>query len=84
MEPPAGSNGVRGAAGLEATNVTHNGEKGLGNQPKPGAANALHFGPETPVIDPELARVFDAWPTLDDETKRAVLGLVETTAADAV
>jgi hypothetical protein len=33
-----------------------------------------------PEIDPDLARILDAWPTLAEPIRRAVLALVESAA----
>jgi hypothetical protein len=46
---------------------------------KPPLAQPLAQGsPDGPVPDPDLARVVDAWPTLPDHIKAAVLALVTT------
>ena len=43
-----------------------------------GAAKCAARAAENGPVDADLARLIDAWPTLGDETKRAVLALVET------
>ena len=65
-----------GDEGLERTDVTGNEDNGLRNRPEAIAANALHFGPELPGIDPQLAHVIAAWPTLPADVKQMILSLV--------
>jgi hypothetical protein len=42
-----------------------------------GAAlqNPVHFGPGKVVLDADLARVLDAWPSLPEATRRAIVKL---------
>ena len=41
-------------------------------------SNPPPSGPATPVTDPDLARILDAWPTLPAPIRRAVLALIES------
>jgi hypothetical protein len=45
-----------------------------------GAAASLVAPPVAPIrpVDPDLARVLNAWPDLPEPIRRAVLALVET------
>jgi hypothetical protein len=35
---------------------------------------------DTASLDPDLTRILDAWPTLPDPIRRAVMALVETSS----
>jgi hypothetical protein len=41
------------------------------------ATGVEHVGEDRPGIDPRLARLIDAWDTLDEETRDAIIALVE-------
>jgi hypothetical protein len=45
------------------------------------AQNPAQSGPDLRTLDPDLAHILDAWPTLPAHIKAAVLALVATTDA---
>jgi hypothetical protein len=49
----------------------------LANSQK-GAAKSDAFSTKNPEISPDLARVIQAWSTLPDHIRKAILALVET------
>ena len=50
----------------------------LGNptNPAPGGAESGALAPKTPAIDPALAALIDAWPTLPDAIRAGILAMV--------
>jgi hypothetical protein len=46
--------------------------------PDLGSAQSGAVGAGFPPIDPDLAKVVQAWPTLPELVRRAVLALIET------
>ena len=72
-----------GDTGLEPVSVTAFDDTGLQHLQESSAANSLHFGSKSLRIDADLSRLIRLWPTLTDETKLAVLTMVEMAATDA-
>ena len=59
--------------GLEQADVTSSNSKGLGESPESGGALS---GAEKPIsghFSPDLQQVIDAWPTLPDAVKTAIV-----------
>jgi hypothetical protein len=53
----------------------------LGNRWNEGAAVGAAANGETAAIGPDLQTVIDAWPTLPEETRAAILAAVEAEGA---
>ena len=63
-------------AGLEPSDVTSSENKDLRQTPKQRAAKSAAVGDDLPPIDPELASVIEAWPTLSPAIREAVLAML--------
>jgi hypothetical protein len=44
--------------------------------PAPGGAKSGALAPENPAIDPALAALIDAWPTLPEAIRAGILAMV--------
>jgi hypothetical protein len=44
--------------------------------PAPGGAESGALAPQNPAIDPALAALIDAWPTLPDAIRAGILAMV--------
>jgi hypothetical protein len=66
-----------GDRGLELDSVTPCSEGDLGKPAQPHAAESGVIGARETPIDPDLAVVVEAWPTLPEATRRAIVGLMQ-------
>jgi hypothetical protein len=62
--------------GLEPNNVKNNHDKGLGQDDSLSAAKSAAFSTENPEIGPDLAKIIEAWPTLPEPIRRAMLASI--------
>jgi hypothetical protein len=62
--------------GLEADSITADSSRELRQTPLLGGAADGAFDGKTADFDPELCRVIDAWPSLPESIRRAILELV--------
>ena len=74
----AKGNGLLPPRGLETNNVKNNDAKGLGQEESLSAAKSDAFLTKNPEIEPDLAKIMEAWPTLPGHIRKAILALVET------
>ena len=70
-----------GPVGFEQGGGIGSNDKPLQNRAKSGAAESGALSGNSPQIDAELAKVIEAWPTLPDAIKAAVLALVNSAQA---
>jgi hypothetical protein len=68
--------------GLEPVDVTHSGNKQLRNPVTPGGAESGAVGAENTSIDPDLARVIEAWPKLPTAIRSAISVMINTKASE--
>ena len=66
-----------GDTGLEPPNVTKLNDNELRHTEDLGGAEAGAGRDNPPHIDVELAKVIEAWPTLPDAIKRAILAMLD-------
>jgi len=63
--------------GLEQDTVTACDSNDLANPPIPSAAECAALSVETPRIDPDLARVVEAWPDLPEAVRAGITAMIE-------
>ena len=63
-------------AGLEPDDVTPSAPEDLRQTPNQRAAECAAVGDDLPPIDPELAQVIEAWPTLPPAIREAILAML--------
>ena len=66
-------------AGPELDSTTPCGQGDLGKSPNPRAAKSGAVDAREAPLDPDLAVVIDAWPTLPEKVKAKVLAMVKET-----
>ena len=71
-----------GDTGLEPVTSSSSNDKPLCEQGKSGGAESGAFSADSPQIDPDLAKVIDAWPKLAEAIRIAVLAMVNASQAD--
>lgn len=64
--------------GLEPKDVNDYDSNDLENQPIPSAAKSAALSAKTSEIDPELQTINEAWPTLPEPLRAAVLAIVRS------
>ena len=62
--------------GLEPSDVTSSEKKDLRQTPNQRAAKSAAVGDDLPPLDPELAQVIEAWPTLPPAIREAILAML--------
>ena len=62
--------------GFEPGDVTHSEPSDLRQTPNQRAAECAAVGDDFPPIDPELAQVIEAWPTLPPAIREAILAML--------
>jgi len=72
---------LMGGTGLEPKTVTNCKSNNLQESENPGAAESGAVGARNIVIDPELAKIVAAWPTLPKAVRAGIVAMVA--AADA-
>jgi hypothetical protein len=65
-----------GAEGFEPVSVTPNHTNSLPKSGSEGAAYSGAFSTANPQIDPDLAKIIEAWRTLPEPIRRAMLALI--------
>lgn len=66
-----------GRTGLEPVNVTARKNSKLQNQAVSGGAESGADSDDFAQIDPDLAMLLDAWPTLPEPVKAGILAMVK-------
>ena len=67
-----------GDRGLEPSGVTDRSSKPLQDSPKSGGAESGADPAKTDLIEPDLAKVIEAWPDLPEAITTAILALVQS------
>ena len=63
-------------AGIEPSDVTSSEKTDLRQTPNQRAAKSAAVGDDLPPLDPELAQVIEAWPTLPPAIREAILAML--------
>ena len=71
-----------GRSGLEPNGASTSRGKHLGNPPKSSGADSGAESAETAPIDPDLAKLIDAWPDLPDAVRKGIVAMADWAKGD--
>jgi len=71
-----------GPVGHEPGSAGASGRKHLRASGKSGGAESGADSPKTPCIDPELAKVIDAWPMLPEAIRAGIVAMVKAACGE--